>query len=405
MTITPFPTREILVLTVGMDTRKQAVFRMAFKMYSKAQYRLLEPGESQRPQLAIVDIDGPDGIGLWDQFRAEYPELPALIVSVHPVDNSPVPVLQKPVRMENLFPQLEALRSGRPTGAPPAAPIQIRQAGAAPAASTPQPAVAPTASRPGASAPAAGGPATPEAAPGANRPAAPASSAISERLAVGIRPEDVEYFDPRQGLFGLLQMIRRDRIPATVVDAGGRKLMIVHPEENEVRLLVAEESLQQAARREQDQFRARTPQAGDEDGSGALRQLTFMALLWQVAIWSANGRLMKTLPLNMPVQLKHWPNLTRLAPIPNALRMAAFLVRSPAHPVLMAKMLQVAPADIFNFLAAAHSLDLLQLPQARPATERSESMAPPPAQPQAAPAAAKPQQGFLNRLLRKIAGL
>jgi len=198
-------------------------------------------------------------------------------------------------------------------------------------------------------------------------------------------------------------MVQRDRISAIIQDAGGTPLLIAHPGSNEVQLLVEPARLEALCSQDNGAFRARTPKLGDDFKAGSRQPLD--ALIWQIAIWSANGRLIRTLRLNTPVQLKYWPNLTRLAPIPGALRMAAFLTRSPVNPVLTSRMLQIPPKDLFNFLAASHSLELLVLPQANTGTAVPTGTQ---THAQAAPqqsTAAPQKRGFLSRLLKKIAGI
>lgn len=401
----PLSNKETLVLAVGMDARKQAVFRMAFKMYRKCAYRLLEPGDDHPPHLAIIDVDHPEGLAVWERFRSEHPQLPALIVSMHTMHGAPAPILQKPIRMETLFPQLEALRSGHIVALASVNPAP----GDAPAPSAPTSSGhQPSPIRAVPEAAAAGEPATRRNTSPLNAaepPQAPAAPAASEppKPVFEIRAEEIQYFDPRSGLFGLLQSIKRDRMAATVITSSGQPIMIVNPAADEVRLLVADAELHRFARDEKTLFRGRMPHADDEPADTAVRKTTFIALLWQIAVWAASGRLIKTLRVNTPVQLRYWPNLTRLAPIPNAIRLAAFLTRSPVNPVLTVKMLQVAPKDLFNFLAAAHSIDLLQLPQAQPAPASASGAA---NTPRPEPAAPKPQQrGFLMRLLKKISGM
>lgn len=364
---TPLPAQETLILTVGMDDRKQAVFRMAFKMYSKTPYRLLETGEQRSPALAIVDIDSADAKSVWTHFRKQYPDLPTLIVSVAPLANAPAPVLRKPVRMETLFPHLEDLRNGKVT-IDPAAPWP--EAAPSPVLTAVQPAPTPT------------------------------------RPMIELKIQEIEYFDPEISLIGLVKMVARDAISATVTNGIGQALMIISPETAEVQLLVPTAQLAAIACDPSQQFHARAPQ--QPDSAHVLDTWPLNSALWQVGVWSANGRLLKQVRPGMALQLKHWPNLTRLAAIPHALRLSAFLTRSPVNPVLTVRMLQITPAELFNFLAAAHSIDILLTPTMVPAgdiiPERRIASSASPATPAITPPPS-PQRGFLSRLLKKIAGL
>lgn len=103
---------------------------------------------------------------------------------------------------------------------------------------------------------------------------------------------------------------------------------------------------------------------------------------------------------DMTLHLRHWPNLTRLAPVPEAMRIAAFWVRFPVTPRLAVKMLNVAPRHVFDFLAATYAIGILEMPDrggepvVAPAVVR-----PPPTAEQ------KARGGFLSRLLRKVVGM
>jgi len=389
----PFATSgEIFVRTVGMDSRKEAVFRMAFKMYTRRSYRLLEGQESRDPTLAIIDVDGPEGMNLAHRFRQEHPQLRILITSITPDATSGFPALQKPVRMETLFPALEALlQGGAQESAPAAAPTPPPAAGQGKAATATVTPIRPELGvRPAAmpEAPAVTiSPPPPAATP---RPAAPI-----------LRPEDVRPFDPEQGLLGLLLMVRRDQVPAVIVEGAQRVILKIDPIADQVLSLVDDETLKRLAQNPAQRLQARAPNSADIPANTPVRHLTLQALLWQVGAWTANGRLINRLHPNTPVQLKHWPNLTRLSMLPEALRLAAFLARSPASPVLTVKMLRVAPADLFNFLAASESLGLLRY---SPIGSTEAKAATPPTEPgkQEIPTA---RRGLLGRLLARIAGL
>ncbi|OYV79098.1 MAG: histidine kinase [Acidithiobacillus ferrivorans] len=388
----PFATSgEIFVRTVGMDSRKEAVFRMAFKMYTRRSYRLLEAQESRDPTLAIIDVDGPEGMNLAHRFRQEHPQLRILITSITPDATSGFPALQKPVRMETLFPALEALLQG---GAQESAPAAAPTPPVAGQGKTTTATVTPI--RPELSGRTA---AIPEAPAVTSPPAQPA--AAPHPAAPILRPEDVRHFDPEQGLLGLLLMVRRDQVPTVIVEGAQRIILKIDPIADQVLSLVDDETLKTLAQNPAQRLQARAPSSADIPANTPVRHLTLQALLWQVGAWTANGRLINRLQPNTPVQLKHWPNLTRLSMLPEALRLAAFLARSPASPVLVVKMLRVAPADLFNFLAASESLGLLRY---NPIGSTEAKAVTPPAEPakQEIPTA---RRGLLGRLLARIAGL
>jgi hypothetical protein len=99
-----------------------------------------------------------------------------------------------------------------------------------------------------------------------------------------------------------------------------------------------------------------------------------------------------------PVRLRHWPNLTRLAPTPDAMRIAALWVRFPINLRLTVRMLNVEPARAFDFLAASHSIGVLDV---RESGAEVVALAPQPP----VTAEEKERGGLLSRLLRKVVRL
>lgn len=82
--------------------------------------------------------------------------------------------------------------------------------------------------------------------------------------------------------------------------------------------------------------------------------------VWKLAIWTSKGRFPSFLPPEQPVNLKHWPNFTRLLLLPDALRIASLLVRDARAPLEIIDILQARPQHVFAFISACHSLGLLE---------------------------------------------
>ncbi|MHB1631615.1 MAG: response regulator [Acidithiobacillus sp.] len=387
MTKNPSNSDSILVRSIGMDARKEAVFRMAFKMFTRRHYQLLDAGDTQAPAMTIIDVDGAEGMAIAHRLHSEQPEQRILLTSVSPQADSMFPVLQKPVRMETLFPALESLLNGgpapgKPAGRNGATVMPIRPEVTIPALSTP---VVPS--------PAAANPPVP-------KPVA--APAATPRPAPLLRSEEIRHFNPQAGLLGLLQIIRRDQSSAIIVNDQQQVILRLDPMADQAILLADDEHLKSLAREEHPRLQMRAPNDTDVPAHASTRHLTLQSLLWQMGAWTANGRLSQQLQINAPVQLKQWPNLTRLTMLPDALRLAAFLARSPASPALTVKMLRVEPHDLFNFLAAADSLGLLRYNTAENPDNRIQ-----PATPNAPTVAEIPaaKRSFLGRLLARISGL
>ncbi|BBF86205.1 hypothetical protein DLM_2599 [Aquitalea magnusonii] len=468
----------VTVLPVGMDPRKLSVFRMAFRMHhSHQQYQLLDEAPGHAPDLAIVDVDSVEGWNAWHTFRAAHPHLPALIVTTTPPGEAPAAVLRKPVRIETLFPQMRELLSKdyRPraamampamssvqpqpsaaiTQAVPAAPAATaaiseaaayvasvaptlsevitqsqeahraataarqQNAAPAPASDLPQLMDLPDTDTP-ADSPAAKPddpdvvrsmlPPTRSAAPRAEPPAATSPA----------EPGKISFsrFDPHAGLFGMVARLLRQR-SAAVVRVREVPVLVLLPAQDKALLLQPLDSLQAlcaAPNHEVDQHAY-----ANETLAAVNQEIRPQTLAWQLAIWTCQGRLMRGISADTPLRLRFWPNLTRLAPIPEAMRITAFLTRTPVNLKLITRLLKVPPEHLFNYLAAAYGIGILDIPNrgsnlsvittepVRPAVKAAAAgNAATVASDSPATPAVKPAPGngnLLSRLLKKVIGL
>ena len=385
-----FVEKLIRVLLVGMDPRKQAVFRMAFEMHGARRLEAVDDGEAE---LAIVDFDVPDAMSVWEGFRATHPDIPALIVTTVPPADPPAPVLLRPIRVEKLIPSLKQLLPSQPPASQADRPS--KNEAAAPQGAAMQP-----------SAPIPGSSATRQPVPASRATSAPSPPA--DQPTRHAWPERLERFDPRVGLLGALLEITRHQSPS-VVSIAGSKALIVLPDQDRAVLLQPENALQDACAAPSVLVTSRPCEPDDSlDG----KSMSHTALMWQVALWTSRGRLLEGFPERRPVRLRHWPNLTRLAPLPNGLRLAAFWTRTPATLQLTQKVLNVPVHEMFDFLASVHSIGILELPKAaaKPARASAGHAVETASRVQVANTphvhpAQKRFGGVLSRLLRKVAGL
>ena len=436
--------RLITVLPIGMDPRKLSVFRMAFRMHHSHQlYQLLDEAPGSTPDLAIVDVDSMEGWGAWHNFRDNHPHLPALIVTTTPPDSAPAAVLRKPIRVETLFPQMRELLSQQtlqaPAASPTILPLPPGQPAASSSASAAQAYVASIAQQLDQTVTTSqqaylaekNARQTQAVRPETARPAAtvlPApvqlkqesvSTAIPTMVAANSAQPGTpgkisfERFDPQAGLFGLVARLLRQRCSALVY-VHEKPVLAMQVEQDKVLLLQPLSSLQalctvpSAAVSHQMQPLPSTLLSVEE--------LRPQSLAWQLAIWTCQGRLMRGIQPDTPLRLRYWPNLTRLASIPDAMRITAFLTKTPVNLKLLTHMLKVPPAHVFNYLAAAYAIGILDLPSrgngigiissepVRPQIKRhteTETI-----QPVAVSSPPSPPQGrLLSRLLKKVMGL
>lgn len=81
--------------------------------------------------------------------------------------------------------------------------------------------------------------------------------------------------------------------------------------------------------------------------------------LWLAALAAARGRVPVGTDLHAPVGLKHWPNFTRLEPIPHAMRIAALWLEQPTGLLETAARLHIPQRYVFAFYSAAHAIGLV----------------------------------------------
>jgi hypothetical protein len=376
------------VLTVAMDQRKRAALRLAFRMHKRASYTLFGEGGPAEPELAVVDADGPTGMQAWKEFRAAHPELPAVLLALNPVVLSDGIVVPKPVRVESLFPALQqsvsATERGRPgaaAGRPPSPPRGPRANEQDPVAGA-YPAVREIARRGGR-----------PVVKSREKSSVPPAGSTARKVMPFVPPK---YFDPDEGLLGLLRRLQAQGKTAWIDTPEREAILAVLPELNMAHLAIGRDELRQLC--ETGTEVGRRPVTREAPELPAETELASLdGLIWQVAVWTSRGRLPTGLKIGSTVlSLNCWPNLTRLEPIPDGIRVAAFLARNRASIALTLKMLRVKPEHLYDFLSATHSVGLLQQAE----KNRLETVAPvTPATPEA-----QDRRGLLSRFLARLVG-
>ena len=162
----------------------------------------------------------------------------------------------------------------------------------------------------------------------------------------------------------------------------------------------------------QENLTVQTKQIPDDSNIQERANATVTSSMWQVALWTANGRLVHPLNPNTVFRLKAWPNLTRLAPLPESMRLSAFLTKTSVSLNMLYKLMPLDMADILNYIAATYLTDYLAVTQqvseatgTQSATQATVNTAavPKPEQVQAArPATPQKSGGLLSRLMKKL---
>ena len=318
----------VKVMLLGVDTRKTAIFSMAFKMHTATQFQLVE--EAQQADVLVVDTDGVDGEELWENAQANFPNIPRVYSSILE-PKFDVAYLPKPVKVETLFPVLRAALSGVVTYkvADAAAQSQNRERLSF------------------------------------KQQAKNYKNTLVDEPEVSSAPRDVvfpadeiQFFDATKGLLGMTRQIAiQSENVALIVD--NKPVLMYFPSVNRVLLAVAPEKLEELCQNADVQITVKKIGEHPEWQQHAKAQMD--SCLWQFAVWTAKGRLIKEIDVNQPLALRSWPNITRLAYIPDAMRLSAFLTKSPVNLPMIYKMIRVDIADLLNFVAASHVTNLLKV--------------------------------------------
>lgn len=359
-------TKPILVLTVGMDERKQAIFRTAFKMHKAEHYELLTMN-GQRPDLILIDADVGPGWRIVELCQQKHSNIPLLVLATQPAESPyQVPVLQKPIRVETLFPKLREVLTAKPRqmdrinpSPKPAKPTQI-----------PPPPVTTI------------------------RQPQPEPLEKTETVIPSPAIQQIERFDPHSGLLGQVLMHYKRKRNVAIGDLQ-RPMFILLSEAGVILLLQPLQQIKAACQASTAAFPEQIIAPEQMALSGP--KVKIQALIWQMALWSAHGRLILNITPDTPLRLRHWPNLTRLAQVPEALRLSAFLTRTPVSLRLTHRMLGIPLPNIIDFIAATYAIGLLEDPAELQATTPSVTIT--------APVARQHQGNLLSRLLRKVIGL
>ena len=318
-------------MLLGVDARKTAIYSMAFKMHTATQFQLIESAE--QADVVVVDVDGVEGDTLWESTQSDFPKTPKVYSSILE-PKFDVAYLPKPVKVETLFPVLRAALSGVVT-------FKVTEAGQ-------------TKGRERLS---------------FKQQAKNYKNTLVDEPEVSSTPRDVVFpveqiqsFDATTGLLGKTRQIATQTgNVALIVD--NKPILMFFPSVDRVLLAVAPEKLEEICQNTEIQISIK--EIGDHPEWQQHAKAQMDSCLWQFAVWTAKGRLIQEIDVHQPISLRSWPNITRLAYIPDAMRLSAFLTKSPVNLPMLYKMIRVDIADLLNFVAASHVTNLLKIQTAQ----------------------------------------
>lgn len=364
--------KTVKLLFVAMDEQQQAMFKMAFKMHNTTNYQVIDAGSGEKPELVIVDGDSPSGLTAWQKAKGDYSGSTVVYFSKSPPSVT-APYLSKPIKFDTLFLSLRNLLQGNG--------VWVVHSGS--------------------------GQRTVAATQHTTHQSAASTPTREQRAGEIVIPR----FDPKIGLLGTFrEVLTHQRNTMILVD--DKPVLAVFPAIQRVWVAIDAEQLKALCR--QERIAIQTKQIPDNSNIQERANATVTSCMWQVALWTANGRLVHPLNPNTVFRLKAWPNLTRLAYLPEAMRLSAFLTKTSVSLNMLYKLMPLDMGDILNYIAATYLTDYLAVTQqvnetasagvqsATRATVNTTAV-PKPEQVEAArPATPQKTGGLLSRLMKKL---
>lgn len=374
------------IAVLGMDSRTENLFRMFFR--GPCQNRAMVVG-SETPEATLIDLDVPQGAKLFEQHRSRYPQQPVILLSINPPAEADAHTIlvKKPAQAQAM---LAAITRTQELVAAVRQPRSAAQA---------EPSAEPEEAKPAMKV---------VTRPVANEGSAQrAASLLNEQVFKSylghrddIDPQDPKqlatlFYNPREFLQGHVHSawevaVTRD-LP-TRLETPWRSISFF-PDQRMIHVAADEAQLRAVCGIP---FRNIVSMDVGMDGRQSLSNVktitadeaksllesehlvSLESFLWKIALLTSKGRIPDAVDPLRPIQLKRWPNMTRITLPPHAMRIAALLHDSPMTPFQAAQRLGIRQQYVFAFFSAAYALGLISQPAegVRPATASTQPAKP-----------------------------
>ena len=359
---------KILVDVIANNPRSRNTLEFAIGRHGKGK---MDVGHGSDGQLAVVDCDGPQAKNALHDYHQHYPERPVVLLLASEKDlggylagNAGLRTEQviKPVKLDSMIAAIERGfdRIGKEEPLPP--PVDEEES---------------TIALPGGF----GGLKEMEKSDGEQQATTlTALQRLQQRIGTVLDPmappsHAVGDIDLRDTLAAEMNRLRAGRLllgrfrdavhklPTGNVPLLARlqdkPLFRLRPQDQRVELLVAVENLPALLTQEiaDGDFTLQGEVEG-EDNKVPTEIFSREAFLWRLALQTYRGMIPEETDPNERVYLSHWPNMTRLDPIPDGLRIAALWNRMPVDLAYTARALKIPQRHVFLFYAAANAIGL-----------------------------------------------
>jgi len=334
----------IRIVTLGLDERSQEVLRMAFSSVAKGECVL---SDSASADVGLCNMDSHNANTLWDNNKKRYPERPMIVISIKDPQLENCMYVKKPINITTL---VDAIKHAFSRIA-----IQHSTAYATNGTHSSAQELDPP-------------------------PRQPEKRDQDTQIDSPLAPEDqwnnknnsiINYYSPADYLQEELQNIFAQAHEKNLSAQYSIRLndiwlhITVDPAHYKVVSEINDKTLEPLCTTPRYCIEAKTRLLSKNRfhfdvyrSDRPYQECSIEQFMWKIALWTSAGRLSKGMTPSTSIQLKHWPNLTRLKQSPNDLRIAALLTEQPGAPALIAKVLGIPISQIFSFYAAAHALNL-----------------------------------------------
>ena len=322
--------KTVHIMLLGMDERQYAMFRMAFKMHGITNYELVTVEQGIQPDMVLADAD--TDVEIWKDAKTQFPDAKVVYFSSSPPPVT-APYLAKPIKFDTLFLNLKNLQQGN---------------GIWVASSS-------------------GGSAVPVSRQATQETELAATQSHSANITI-------EHFDEDSGLLGEVRKAAKQDNDVAVMH-NGKPVLLVFPSVQKVLLTTDSETLQSLCEQKFVDLQTRVI---TEEHLKSKAKLSISACLWQLAIWTGNGRFPKVINKNTVFKVRNWPNLTRLAPLAESMRLSAFLTKASGSLTILHKLMLIDNKDLADYLTAVYVTDHLIVEsagQAEPQTTGAQARA------------------------------
>ncbi len=337
----------LTAIVYGMDNRSREALKMAFSGPGKGCCLLSD--DAQVADIAIINMDSVDAKELLQKIRQEYPQRHTIVLSVNDPQLEDTHYVARPICMEAMASVIRKVRQLPPLESKPVVAEENRKKEKK---ESPQEHATPPNSNTGA-------------------PPAPPKRQIPKIDFSQPALQGTYCYDPDNYLQGKItkaikQSAKKNIALQISIRVGGEwKMITILPESKKVltsinstllkRLCTSPAYTLEVKVRYHNkknsfdlEYRATEKKAG----------IPIDTFLWRVAFWASQGRVPSETDLKTPVYLKQWPNVTRLATLPNAMRIITLLIDKPRELPLVSQVLGVPYKDVFALYSAAHAIGL-----------------------------------------------